>query len=409
MTSSPPFLPSIFLFVLLPPPFLAHFCFSCSGICQAGAPCNCQMGSCQADFCFADKRPSDSTGGVFTLTKGCVKRPQRTRVGCDFAHHSDHVRCICSGNFCNDSVLMRVNTSRRNVTCRKCSDSRPNCGHTCQGQWCHLHVSTSATGCGFGPPSLPFVYQSYEMFGQRRNKVCVSLSRGNASPHEICVCNSNLCNDPPAFSLSLAGNSPPAQSPNAFAALLRSLGAGEMQSQQKWANKSPAGRSPAKGAATDALFECVSCDMSSEDAAMTSNCRQNRCWGHFCVYATQRVFVGGSFQSLGWSGASAGPQGNGAVGTQQAMMHERQGCMNTSERTFVQLGCSHKWVANEQEEIFCACRGNLCNSDLSSASASSVPRPNSPDFRFLCAHLFLIIFFFHLYVVIHCKPTNFKL
>ncbi|KAL3084203.1 hypothetical protein niasHT_039329 [Heterodera trifolii] len=392
MTSSPPFLPSIFLFVLLPPPFLAHFCFSCSGICQAGAPCNCQMGSCQADFCFADKRPSDSTGGVFTLTKGCVKRPQRTRVGCDFAHHSDHVRCICSGNFCNDSVLMRVNTSRRNVTCRKCSDSRPNCGHTCQGQWCHLHVSTSATGCGFGPPSLPFVYQSYEMFGQRRNRVCVSLSRGNASPHEICVCNSNLCNDPPAFSLSLAGNSPPAAKVQMLSLLYSVLLAPEKcKANRNGPTNRPRGVHRRKGRRRT---HCLS----ATDAGAISVCTQPK------ECSSEEVF-----NHLGWSGASAGPQGNGAVGTQQAMMHERQGCMNTSERTFVQLGCSHKWVANEQEEIFCACRGNLCNSDLSSASASSVPRPNSPDFRFLCAHLFLIIFFFHLYVVIHCKPTNFKL
>uniref|UniRef100_A0A914HKI4 Uncharacterized protein n=1 Tax=Globodera rostochiensis TaxID=31243 RepID=A0A914HKI4_GLORO len=368
---SVPLLPVVFALLPLFRPFTAHLCYSCSGICHTGAPCNCQMGNCEADFCFAEKRPSESSG-VFRLTKGCVKKPQRTRVGCDFAHSADRVHCVCAGDFCNDSVLMRVHTARQNVTCRRCPDSRPNCGQTCQGQWCHVHVSTSASGCGFGPPSLPYVYQSSELFRQR-SRVCVSLSRGNGSPHEFCVCNFNLCNDPGAISSSAVNS--PNNRPNPFAAFLRTLSGGE--ELQNYQRHRSVGR-PSNGERPGALFECISCDMSSEDAAMTSNCRQNRCWGHFCVYATQRVFVGGSFQSLGWSGASAALQGNGAVGAQQAMMHERQGCMNASERSFVQLGCSHKWVANEQEEIFCACRGNLCNSDLSTASASSANSQTSP-------------------------------
>uniref|UniRef100_A0A183BJV8 Neuroendocrine convertase 2 n=2 Tax=Globodera pallida TaxID=36090 RepID=A0A183BJV8_GLOPA len=190
----------------------------------------------------------------------------------------------------------------------KCPDSRPDCGQTCQGQWCHVHVSTSASGCGFGPPSLPYVYQSSELFRQR-SRVCVSLSRGNGSPHEFCVCNFNLCNDPGAISSSAVNS--PNNRPNPFAAFLRTLSGGE--ELQNYQRHRSVGR-PSNGEGPGALFECISCDMSSEDAAMTSNCRQNRCWGHFCVYATQRVFVGGSFQSLGWSGASAALQGNGGSG-----------------------------------------------------------------------------------------------
>nr|CAD2148066.1 unnamed protein product [Meloidogyne enterolobii] len=40
------------------------------------------------------------------------------------------------------------------------------------------------------------------------------------------------------------------------------------------------------------LYECINCDMSAEDvsSSMTSGCRQNKCKGHFCVYAAQRIF-----------------------------------------------------------------------------------------------------------------------
>ena len=54
------------------------------------------MGSCEADYCFAEKQPSE-VPGIFRLSKGCVKRPSRTRAGCDFDHFSDHVLCVCAG------------------------------------------------------------------------------------------------------------------------------------------------------------------------------------------------------------------------------------------------------------------------------------------------------------------------
>jgi len=37
-------------------------------------------------------------------------------------------------------------------------------------------------------------------------------------------------------------------------------------------------------------------------------------------------------------------------------MHEKRGCINVTTPTFVQLGCTHKWVQNELEEIYCACK-----------------------------------------------------
>ena len=84
------------------------------------------------------------------------------------------------------------------------------------------------------------------------------------------------------------------------------------------------------------LYECVSCDISSEDPALTSNCRQNRCIGQFCVYATQRVFLGSVSQSWARGNGLAVSGGNGPG--QQAMMHEKQGCLNVTDPGFVHLG-----------------------------------------------------------------------
>lgn len=56
------------------------------------------MGSCESDYCFIEKR-STEIEGIFRITKGCVKRPSQTKMGCDFDHYSDHIKCICSGTF----------------------------------------------------------------------------------------------------------------------------------------------------------------------------------------------------------------------------------------------------------------------------------------------------------------------
>lgn len=132
------------------------------------------MGSCEADFCFIEKRPTEFAG-QFRITKGCVKRPARTRVGCDYDHYADHIQCVCSGDFCNDVILLRP-ILRRNITCRECPERQPDCGKTCQGQWCHEKVSTGGSGCGFGPPALPYFYNGPELL-YHRSKICVTISR----------------------------------------------------------------------------------------------------------------------------------------------------------------------------------------------------------------------------------------
>lgn len=62
------------------------------------------MGSCEADYCFIEKRPTE-TEGVFRITKGCIKRPSRKVMGCDYDHYSDHVKCVCSGNNTYRSII----------------------------------------------------------------------------------------------------------------------------------------------------------------------------------------------------------------------------------------------------------------------------------------------------------------
>ncbi|ETN85100.1 hypothetical protein NECAME_06566 [Necator americanus] len=107
--------------------------------------------------------------------KGCLRRSPRTLPGCEYDHFSDHVLCVCHGPFCNDHIYIRAMV-RRNVTCRKCSERDPECDDKCQGQWCHEDSTTGASGCGFGPPSLPFFYKGPELL-YYRNKLCVTISR----------------------------------------------------------------------------------------------------------------------------------------------------------------------------------------------------------------------------------------
>lgn len=150
------------------------------------------MGSCEAEYCFAEKRPTE-VPGLFRITKGCVKRPTRTRIGCDYDKTLDSVHCICVGEFCNTAIYMRP-TLRRNITCKSCSERDPDCGEVCHGQWCHEDVNTGATGCGYGPPTLPYFYSGPEVL-DHRSKVCITLSRGNGVPQRHCICNTHMCND----------------------------------------------------------------------------------------------------------------------------------------------------------------------------------------------------------------------
>uniref|UniRef100_A0A914KW87 Uncharacterized protein n=1 Tax=Meloidogyne incognita TaxID=6306 RepID=A0A914KW87_MELIC len=110
--------------------------------------------------------------------------------------------------------------------------------------------------------------------------------------------------------------------------------------------------------------------MSAEDvsSSMTSGCRQNKCKGHFCVYAAQRIF------SNNWSTNRNGNNNGQQNSLNSPKMHEKRGCINVTTPTFVQLGCTHKWVQNELEEIYCACKGNTCNFDLAAASQSSAEK-----------------------------------
>nr|CAD2204458.1 unnamed protein product [Meloidogyne enterolobii] len=135
------------------------------------------------------------------------------------------------------------------------------------------------------------------------------------------------------------------------------------------------------------LYECINCDMSAEDvsSSMTSGCRQNKCKGHFCVYAAQRIF------SNNWSTNRNGNNNGQQNSLNSPKMHEKRGCINVTTPTFVQLGCTHKWVQNELEEIYCACKGNTCNFDLAAASQSSAEKHLVS--RLKLTSLFLFIFF----------------
>ncbi|ETN85099.1 hypothetical protein NECAME_06565 [Necator americanus] len=95
------------------------------------------------------------------------------------------------------------------------------------------------------------------------------------------------------------------------------------------------------------LRTCVNCELNSHDGtSVTSSCKQNRCRGHFCTYASQRHLS----------------HGMGRTATVQ-IVTEKQGCINVSDSSQVQIGCSRKWMHNEYEEVLCACESDNCNRD----------------------------------------------
>ncbi|PIC24105.1 hypothetical protein B9Z55_017560 [Caenorhabditis nigoni] len=324
-------------------------CYSCSGVCH-NEPCNCQMGSCESGQCFIEKKPTEIPGSM-KITKGCLRRTSRIHHGCEYDHFSDHILCVCQGHYCNDKVVMNTTRQKytRTVTCRECSEKQPDCGSTCEGHWCHEDMSTGASGCGYGPPALPFYYRGPELF-YYRSKVCITLSRGAGKPRRHCVCSTNMCNTVYNYQFN----------------------------QYNIKDREKEGSTRARSltlSATDytlPLQTCYNCETNTQDATSmshTTNCRSNRCLGHYCTYAAQRHT---SKSSMGRSN----------------MVHavsELQGCMNVSDKSHIQLGCSKKWISDEYEEIHCACKGSLCNSDSLTATASQSTVP------------LLLIFLFSIY------------
>ncbi|CAI4227088.1 unnamed protein product [Auanema sp. JU1783] len=312
-------------------------CYSCSGTCH-NEHCNCQMGSCSSNQCFIEKKPTEEKG-VFRITKGCLRRSPRTFLGCEYDNFSDHILCVCTGNFCNNNIYVRP-IKQREVTCRRCSDKDPECSDTCQGQWCHEDTASGAAGCGYGPPALPFFHKGPELIPYR-NKLCVTMSRGAGKPRRHCICASNMCNAyiKPTYGITLSRDG-----------LLRSR---------------------SLGSDILPLYSCVNCEINSQDTSVTSSCKQSKCIGHFCTYTAQRHYLnspnrGSSFQS----------------------MSEKQGCINVTDSSMVHKGCSRKWMQNEYEEVMCACEGDNCNRDEFTAIADN-------NLKFLTLFIpFMILYFF---------------
>ncbi|RCN29536.1 hypothetical protein ANCCAN_24703 [Ancylostoma caninum] len=159
---------------------------------------------------------------------------------------------------------------------------------------CHEDSTTGASGCGFGPPSLPFFYKGPELL-YYRNKLCVTISRGAGKPHKHCICNTNMCNG----LVKPMERYPPSMTRDAA---LRS-------------------RSLALSAAdhTLPLRACVNCEINSHDGgSVTASCKQSKCYGHFCTYVSQRHLS----------------HGIGRSGTVQVVT-EKQGCINVTDSSQV--------------------------------------------------------------------------
>ncbi|EFO20451.1 hypothetical protein LOAG_08040 [Loa loa] len=221
---------------------------------------------------------------------------------------------------------------RQTIICRNCTDREPDCGEICRGQWCHEDSTAGAAGCGYGPPSLPYFYKGPELL-YYRTRMCVTVSRGSSSPRKYCICNTNNCN-------IIYKRSMPWNNHLEGTTRIRSL---FLNSKE---NDIPV-----------ALHKCVNCEISTQDIRMIASCKQNQCIGHYCTYATQRLYIGIK-----------------QYRTQKSILNERQGCINVTDNHHIQLGCSHKWMSNEEEELHCACIGDRCNRDLAIASLNNAIR-----------------------------------
>lgn len=205
---------------------------------------------------------------------------------------------------------------RRSVTCRHCSDRDPHCRHTCQGQWCYQDALHGGSGCGFGPPSLPFSYKGPELLNEaRRREACITISRGSGQPRIHCICDRDECNDGlgrrhenahRARSLSLVGH-----------------------------------------ADTPPLYDCISCESSMRGSVVSALCKKTYCRGHYCTYTAHRDNRDGVPMTI-----------------------TTQGCINVTQFDHVQIGCTQKWMSNIKEDIHCACADNYCNVDLQRAHRS---------------------------------------
>ncbi|CAB3398114.1 unnamed protein product [Caenorhabditis bovis] len=339
------------IFGILPLRITSELCYSCSGTCHS-EPCNCQMGSCQANQCFIEKKPTEIPG-IMKITKGCLRRTSRMHSGCQHDHFSDHILCVCHGKFCNSHVVMDSKVSFRNISCRQCTEKNPDCADTCIGHWCHEDITTGASGCGYGPPALPFYYRGPEIF-YYRSKVCVTLSRGAGKPRRHCICNTHMCNT--VYNMK-----------NLI--MMRDR---DREKESSLRSRSLIMSNPDF---TLPLQTCYNCEVNTMDptaVSMTSSCRSNRCMGHYCTYAAQRHF-----------------NNNGGRMNTIRSVSELQGCMNVSDSTHVQLGCSRKWISEEYEDMHCACTGHLCNSDSTTAISTRSYSPIFPILICLCVALAL--------------------
>ncbi|VDK42856.1 unnamed protein product [Anisakis simplex] len=99
-----------------------------------------KIGSCESsDYCYIERKPTDIQG-LYRITKGCIKRPLRTHTGCDYDRFNDHILCVCKGSL--------------------------------------LLTSYCASGCGYGPPSLPYFYKGPELL-YHRTRLCITMSSDN--------------------------------------------------------------------------------------------------------------------------------------------------------------------------------------------------------------------------------------
>jgi hypothetical protein len=75
---------------------VATKCFPCEGLCGTASVCNGHTGLCHGEYCYSERTPADAPF-AYRISKGCMKRPSRTKTGCDYDQMEDNVLCVCKG------------------------------------------------------------------------------------------------------------------------------------------------------------------------------------------------------------------------------------------------------------------------------------------------------------------------
>ncbi|CDW55260.1 hypothetical protein TTRE_0000353201 [Trichuris trichiura] len=311
---------------------MALLCYTCRGLCYQNSKCNCYTGMCEGDYCFSIGEYTE--GGAMSVEKGCARKPTMTSVGCEYQGKPTRLLCLCNGtNFCNENPLSEASGSNNHaVSCYDCQSGSYDCSKQCRGDYCLLDTMTKEQSCGFGLPILPFHYQNNELLPPLVDSTDQSVTCASIAYGDNHQQFICACN-------------------------------GSYCNNRMTAREDPWTRIGKR------YFTCYKCQ-SVTDGYGQSACTNGTCIGEFCVLKVR---------NSNWP---------------KSVYVHTAGCLNSSRSALVTTGCNQRWVLDAKEEIDCACRTDLCNADLSSASRSHAEKMMNTHLTLLFIVVPLVLAYF---------------